>query len=168
MSKQSIGLASAVLLFCLAATTAAQPIGALRPEGRDVRKMIEEAVRQSATFQNVSERLNATNVVVHVRFGRCPGAVAACTHFIGSQGTIRRLLIVLDRFGRSPWDLMALLAHELQHALEIAEAASVVDAPSFHHFYETTGRKVSEGYETEAAIRAGRAVASELTKHRPH
>jgi hypothetical protein len=174
MSKQSIVVALVASLFCPIATAASQPIGALRPEVQDLRKTIQEGIDGSPTFRRLLERLNASNLVVYVRFGRCAGAVAGCTHLIAHQGTARRLLIVLDRFGRSPWDLVALLAHELQHALEIADAASVVDVPSLRHLYATTGRRVyattgrrgEEGYETDAAIRVARTVTSELAKRR--
>jgi hypothetical protein len=165
MSQHSV-LASAAVLFCLATTTAAQPVGAVRPEHPDLRKMIDDGVDRSATFENLVVRLDATSLVVYVRFGRCAGAVAACTHLVASQGTTPRLLIVLDRFGRTRSDLIALVAHELQHALEIAEALYVVDLPSFHHFYTTTGRRGMDGYETDAAIRVARTVASELAKRR--
>jgi hypothetical protein len=167
MSQQSV-LALAALLCCLAPAAAGQSIGAVRPEHPDLRKMIEEGLDRSATFRTLVDQLNASSMVVYVRFGRCTGAVAACTRFVTPQGTTRRLLIVLDRFGRAPWQLIALLAHELQHALEIAEAPNVVDLPSFHHFYATTGLRVSAGYETDAAIRVARIVASELAKRRPH
>ena len=167
MSQQPV-LASAALLCCLATTAAAQTAGAVRPEHPDLRKMIDAGIDRSATFRTLVDRLNAGSLVVYVRFDRCPRAVAACTRFVTPQGTTRRLLIVLDRFGRAPWQLIALLAHELQHALEIAGAPDVVDLPSFHHLYATTGRRVSAGYETDAAIRVARIVAAELAERRPH
>lgn len=167
MSQQSV-LASAALLCCLATTAAAQTVGAVRPEHPDLRKMIDDGIDRSATFRTLVDRLKARSLIVYVRFDRCPGGVAACTRFVTPQGTTRRLLIVLDRFGRAPSQLIALLAHELQHAVEIADAPNVIDLPSFHHFYATTGRRVSAGYETDKAIRVARIVAAELAKRRPH
>ena len=60
--------------------------------------------------------------------------------------------------------LIDLLAHELQHALEIAQAADVVDEPSFQKFHRSTGFRMSHGFETVAAIRTARIVASELSR----
>jgi hypothetical protein len=151
---------------CFAERTAAQPIGVLRPEEPELRKTIEEGVRQSATFENLVNRLNRNRLVVYIRFDRCAGGVAACTRLVAPRDTTRQLLIVLDRFGRSPRDLTALLAHELQHALEIAEAPTVTDGASLERLYSTTGLHFREGYETEAAIRVGRAVTDELSKRR--
>ena len=163
MSPTVLGVALA-LVSCVAARTAAQPIEVLRPEDPELRKLIEEGVTRSPTFRELFTRLNRTSVVVYIRFDRCAGAVAACTRPVASRGSTRQLLIVLDRFGRSPWDLIALLAHELQHAVEIAEAIGVIDAKSLEQFYSTAGRRYREGYETDVAIRVGRTVASELAK----
>ena len=47
----------------------------------------------------------------------------------------RRLLVNLDRFGKSESELVGLLAHELQHANEVAFAPEVRDAASFQEFF---------------------------------
>jgi hypothetical protein len=167
MSQRFIALASVAFLSCVVETASAQSAGALRPEHPELKKMIETGSQQSPTFRHLVEQLDATSLVVYLRFNPCGGAVAACLRFVAPQGSARRVLIVLDRFGRSRSDLIALLAHELQHALEIAEAPQVVDDASFRDFYESSGLHVSAGYETTAATRTTRLVVSELSQRHP-
>lgn len=157
-----------MVLCGLVPSSYAQSVGAVRPEHADVREMIAEGAARSATFKGLIERLNGTGLVVYIRFGPCAGGVAACTRLVARQGDTRRLLIAVDRFGRAPWDLITLLAHELQHALEIAEQPTIVDGASFRQFYAANGRRHSAGYETAAAIAVAQAVSSELWDRTQH
>ena len=64
---------------------------------------------------------------------------------------------------------MALLGHELRHAVELAEAPTVEDSDDYERLYDRIGyescsRAAPRCYETEAAVRAGRDVLSELRK----
>jgi hypothetical protein len=63
---------------------------------------------------------------------------------------------------------IAILGHELQHALEIANAASVVDEESLALEYRrigfaSGGLRRGTGYDSRAAIDAGHRVWSELS-----
>ena len=62
---------------------------------------------------------------------------------------------------------MALLGHELRHAVELAEAPAVDDGDDYERLYDRIGylsctRAAPRCYETVAAVRAGRAVLGEL------
>ena len=64
---------------------------------------------------------------------------------------------------------MALLGHELRHAVELAEAPAVDDDGDYQRLYDRIGyqscsRAAPRCYETDAAVRAGRAVLTELRK----
>ena len=64
----------------------------------------------------------------------------------------------------APEDTIALLGHELRHALEVAEAPSVSDDEGLTRLYQRIG--VSGGahqFDTMAAQQAGRAVRKELS-----
>ena len=168
MWRGMLGVALAAIAAAGADTVAAQSGSpAVRPEDAGIRALIASGMERSATFSDLNARLEKGDVIVYVRFSRCAGGVAACLVWTSARADTRRLLIKVDRFGRSPNELTALLAHELQHALEIAEAPDVIDLPSFRHFYMSTGRPAIEGYETDAAIRVARTVASELANRRP-
>src|SRR5213592_3896796 len=107
-------------------TTGGQNVGAqsgsprVRPEDAEIRALMDRGMEHSATFRDLNTRLDNTNVIVYVRFSRCPGGVPACLLWASADTVARRLLIKIDRFGRPPDELTALLAHELQHANEVA------------------------------------------------
>lgn len=166
MSQQLLTVASVAILSSFPMTAVAQPGTAIRPEHPDLQQLIDDGGRRSATFQGLIARLDATAIIVYVRFDRCGGGVAACTRVAASHRNTRRLLIVLDRFGRGPSALIALLAHELQHAIELSEAPQVVDETSLRLFCATSGWQSREGCETAEALRVGRAVASEMATRR--
>jgi len=77
---------------------------------------------------------------------------------------VRRLLIKIDRFGHSPDELTALLAHELQHATEVASDSEITDLASFEKSFALHGWKHGAGFETGEAITISRRVAAELTR----
>ena len=61
-------------------------------------------------------------------------------------------------------EAIALIGHELQHALEIADATEVRDTTSLVRLYERIGHmSIGEhAYDTEAARDTGRVVRREL------
>jgi hypothetical protein len=106
-------------------------------------------------------------VIVYVRSSPCAGAVPACLMWAGTGPDRRRLLIKVDKFGRSPDELIALLAHELQHANEVAAAREITDAPSFQKAFASRGWKHGAGFETGEAVKITKAVAAELILRGP-
>jgi len=89
------------------------------------------------------------------------------TIFTSASGGYIYLRIELHRL--RPHDTAALLAHELQHALEIV-ASGVTTRDEVARLYQRIGVE-SRGFresqfETEAAVRAGRATLVELRRRR--
>ncbi len=76
-----------------------------------------------------------------------------------------RYLRVQIRADLSRREAIALIGHELRHALEIAEATEVRDTTSLIRLYERIGHaSIGEhAYDTEAARDTGRVVRRELT-----
>ena len=139
---------------------------AVRPEGSSVEKLITRGLHRSATFRDMVTKLENADVVVYVRFARCGGDVPACLTWVTGGAGARRLLIRLDRFKRSPDELTVLLAHELQHATEIASNPTVTDSKSFQKLFEARGWKGPRGFETAAADDIERLVQAELLRAR--
>jgi hypothetical protein len=135
----------------------------IRPEGAAIRALIDNGIERSATFRDLHTGLDAANVVVYVRFSSCSGGVPACLVWAAADASARRLLIKIDRFGRSPDELTALLAHELQHASEVAADSAITDLASFQKSFASYGRKHGAGFETEAAVTIARKVTAELS-----
>ena len=137
---------------------------AVRPEEPALREVIALGTARSATFRELASRLDSSDVVVYVRLAPCVGKVASCMLWASEAGGTRRLLIKLDRFGRSLNELAALLGHELQHANEVADAPEIRDPVSFRNAFVSRGSKHAAGFETEAAAAAGRRVSVELAR----
>jgi hypothetical protein len=138
-------------------------------DGR-LEKIISEAISASPTFRQVVNRLNRSDVVVYIRCqmdvsNREPGYLK----FVGSAAGYRYLQAYI-RYNTSRHHQIALIGHELFHAVEVADAPSVIDVPSFEREYARIGfvsRTVRVGggiaYDTHAAIDAGEQILRELT-----
>jgi predicted Zn-dependent protease len=83
--------------------------------------------------------------------------------FLGSSGRHRYLRIDV-RNSLTTTDLLSAIAHELQHAVEIAGSVEVRDAKSMGSFYERIGvsRGARTSFDTHAARETGARVKSEL------
>ena len=138
----------------------------VRPENAAIRALIDQGMERSATFRDLNAGLDKSNVIVYVRFSRCSGGVPACLFWASADALGRRLLIKIDRFGRSPDELTALLAHELQHANEVAADSNITDLASFQRSFASIGQKHSAGFETEEANKILGKVATELSRGR--
>jgi len=136
----------------------------IRPEGGAVRELVDRGMERSPTFRDLSAGLHNANVIVYVRFAPCSGAVPACLVWASTGADARRLLIKIDRFGRSPDELTALLAHELQHANEVAADSGIIDLASFQKVFAARGWKHGNGFETGKAITISKQVTAELTR----
>ncbi len=75
-----------------------------------------------------------------------------------------RYLRIQIRNDLSRRESIALIGHELQHALEIADAQEVRDSGGLIRLYERIGHESSgdHAYDTEAAQDMGRIVRREL------
>jgi hypothetical protein len=136
----------------------------LRPEGAAIHALIDRGTEGSATFRDLKTGLDNGNVIVYIRFSPCAGGVPACLAWVSADTDVRRLLIKIDRFGRSPDELTALLAHELQHANEVASDSEITDLASFQKSFMSRGWKHAAGFETEKAREISKRVAAELSR----
>jgi hypothetical protein len=172
--------ASWLLLLLVLAGRAVQPLFAaeaashIRVVDDRLRPLIAQGVDGSATFRSLVARLESTPLLVFVRCQprQQPGPSAAGLTFLTSAGGYRFVRIFI-RCELAPVVQVPLLAHEFQHALEVAES-TVIDAATMRSHYEETGYRSGTdnrhpSFETEAAIRTQRQVTLELArKQRPH
>jgi len=145
----------------------------IRPLDRCGTQLLDDATQQSATVRTLSERLAASDVLVYVSTALPPtggrGMPRGKTRFISATPAVRILHIWVDPLQR-PATRIAVLAHELQHALEVAGAPGVNDLDSFRRFFEGVGTVghatgASRGvrrYETAAAVAVETRVLREL------
>lgn len=144
----------------------AVPFPHVRAEDSQMRTLIDDAIASSATVRALVARITASDVVVFVACELDPSVKASGRlNFMTSAGGVRYLVIRLKPKRRTA--AIAMLAHELQHAAEIAGIPSIVDEQSLQRAYERIGYRshASHGglaFDTKAAVDIGRRVAEEL------
>jgi len=131
--------------------------------------VLDAGYRNSLTFRALVDALEQSDVVVYVTTGTQAAGVIGTTQFVARGGATRYLRVTLAREVNGD-AAVALLGHELQHALEIANAGSVVDARSVEALYRAEGECVQVGpvrrYDTPAARDVERRVLTEIRKGR--
>jgi hypothetical protein len=140
----------------------------LRPLTETARRVIERGLAESSTFRELVQRLNRSDVIVYVEEDLHQSkTLAGRLSFLTTGGGFRFVRVWLQW---RPFDIqqVATLAHELQHALEIAGRPDVVDQESLGRAFSEIGhqRRAAYGpsgfYDTAAAIETGDRVWREL------
>jgi hypothetical protein len=149
-------------------TAALDPMSAsVRTEDSVLATLISDATDRSVTFRQLVEAITATDGVVYVVRGACPGPLRACLPYGMVVAGPHRILrvIVDDRKGSS--EAIASIGHELQHAHEVLVHRDVRNGAAMYGLFERIGLWRGHSFETYAAIRVGEAVRSELRNHGP-
>lgn len=127
-------------------------------------QLLEIGSRRSPTFADLRATLEASDVIVYVQTvpdlrPTLDGRLA----FLANTGRHRYLRIDV-RNSLTLNDLLSAIAHELQHAVEIAGAVDVRDASSMGRFFERIGvsRGTRTSFDTRAARETGARVKAEL------
>jgi hypothetical protein len=177
MSRVCTALCSMAVLFApMCATTTVAGSGSSCVVGdniRAVRPWIDDIVHvlahRSPTLRRLLTTLRAAPVVIHLDDDLATDAAwDGRIRFVTLAGGCRYLRIDLRRQD-DPARSAALLAHELQHAVEI-QRAEVADRPSFERLFTRIGFPAAEeggvAIDTDAAVTAGRRALEELTGRR--
>lgn len=134
-----------------------------------MRAAIVEGIARSALFAGLVARLDASDVIVYV-VSDClmPEPLRGRLTFMSAAGG-RRYLKVRIACMLAENVQVAMLGHELQHAVEVANAESVVDEQSLGAEYRRIGfasrvLRPGCGYDSHAAIDAGHQVWRELSR----
>jgi hypothetical protein len=165
-TRSCLAAAIAGLLLQPAAARADERAPNLRPDA-GLRRLVAEAAERSPSIRASIERLEALDVIVYVRtrmFYRLD--LEGRVGFIAAAGA-RRIIAIELACGRPEVGTMATLAHELYHAIEIAEEPSIVDTRTLAAFYRQHGTEASDGdgrlmFDTRGADEAGRRARQEL------
>ena len=140
------------------------PTRHIRTTDHSVRKMMRRGFRESRTFADLVTRLQRSDVIVYIEdVPRLPGALEGRMMMLPRAHGYRYVRIQIALRG-APEDAIAVLGHELQHAVEVAEAADVNDTADLARLYERIGlRSGFHVYDTAAAQETGRTVRRELS-----
>ena len=136
----------------------------LRSTDARMRGLIADGERRSSTFASLMAALEKTDVIVYVeRVRHMPATIAGRLLFVPTTSGQRYLRIQLGGGGTAE-DAISTLAHEIQHAIEIATSSEVRDQESLAKFYQRIGQLSigAHAYDTVAARAAGRRVRQEL------
>jgi len=128
-------------------------------------RLLEVAAAQSAIVRDLIDRLGSTDVIVYLEVTPVPQTALARTKLVASTANVRFLRIGL-KTSLSPLDATPLIAHELQHALEIAERPDVRDDEAVRRLYRRIGHQHGvDQFETDAAGSIERRVRNEIRRH---
>ena len=134
----------------------------LRSESPEVRTLIAGAMARSGTMRGLLARLNCTDAIVYVEITSAPLVPTARTKLVATVAGARFIRISIN-ISWGDRDRAALLAHELQHAVEIAEEVDVRDDDGVRRLYNRIGRsRGSDSFETDAAREVEWIVRAEL------
>jgi len=129
-------------------------------------ELIWESAARSRIVLDLLRDIEETGVVVYLT-DVMPGAISGpVSHlvYLSNDGATRYLLVRIDRWRSTPYERIALLGHELQHALEVARAPEVRDAQGLAKLYRRIGwENQKDKFETAAAQDTGYRVRRELT-----
>jgi hypothetical protein len=137
----------------------------VRAADATVQSLLTDGLRRSATFASLMTSLNRRDVIVYIeRVMTLPReTMGRLTIVPGARE--QRYLRVQIRADLSQIEAIALIGHEMTHALEIADEPAVRTAEGVIKLYQRIGHS-SGGehvYDTDAAREAGRKVRREIT-----
>jgi hypothetical protein len=109
--------------------------------------MVDQGYASSPLFRRLVDSIGASDLIVYIeRQSLRSQGLAGMTRFVVRAGGVRYVRIGIEStlVGRNS---VAILAHELQHAAEIAEARWVVDRSTVQQLFGTIGHQSSGGRE---------------------
>ena len=140
------------------------PTRHVRAVDRVMSRVLAEGMRRSGTFAHLMLALDKSDVIVYIETTRqMPASVAGRMLLAAGPEGSRYLRIQVSGQPNSK-EMIALVGHELRHALEVAESPDVRDEASLIALYQRIGHSPRGGhqYDTAAAQAAGRQVRAEL------
>jgi len=140
------------------------PTRHIRAMDSSMRTLLKRGFRGSSAFASLVRRLQYSDVIVYVEeVPRLPGALEGRMMMMPVANGHRYVRIQIALRG-APEDWLAVLGHELQHAVEIAEAYDVRDPAGMIRLYERIGTRGGDHvYDTVAAQEMGRTVRRQVS-----
>ena len=143
----------------------ANPKTRIRPMHAPVESLVAAGMARSATFRALVRHLEASDVIVYIEARHdLRRGVGASMKYVTSSASDRFLRIQLNAAYNTN-TLVALLGHELQHAVEVADHPEVQSADDLRVFYRKTGvRTGPDAFDSTAARETGYLVREEILR----
>jgi hypothetical protein len=152
----------------------AQPVGELqltrlKPADPEMRRLIVDGHLKSEVFRRLIDEIQHSDAVVVVQFGLCSnGRFRSCVTNVDGNERQRQIRVKVNT--RTTDDrLIATIAHELQHVVEILREPSARNAETALALYRRIGKGkcregLSDACETDAALGTESQVLEELSR----
>jgi hypothetical protein len=139
------------------------PTARVRPMQPKVEKLLATGMDRSAAFRRLVREIEASDVIVYIEARRdLRAGLGASMRYVATSASDRFVRIQLDA-RHNPLVLVALLGHELQHVVEVAQNRSIRSADDLRAFYRKTGLRTGpDAFDSEAARQIGYLVREEL------
>jgi hypothetical protein len=141
----------------------------LKPADPEMRRLIGEGYGRSTSFRELVDALHRSNAIVTVQFGLCAnGQFRSCVTNVSSDVRTRSIRIKVNT-RTTDNRLIATIAHEIWHALEILAEPGATDPGGVLALYRRIGigacrEGLSDRCETEAARALESRVEAELER----
>jgi len=159
----SVVAPAAALAQTPAAGSGSDPYPRVRPTGPRAAYTLGRGLERCPTIRALVAALQKSDLIVYIAVRPRTVGPAASIAFL-SASSVSRFLRVTLRNDLSTPQMISLLGHELQHALEVARAPAIRDRQSLDAHYRCTGLDTSNpnAFDTEEALQVGARVRQEL------
>ena len=141
----------------------------VKPADAEMRRLVLSGHARSTTFRALMDEIHQANVVVVIQFGLCAkGRVRSCVSHVEGDSRQRHIAVKVNT-GTTDDRLIATIAHELHHALEIAREPGVTNSDQALALYRRIavgrcGQGLDERCETDGAMQIEARVNDELAR----
>jgi hypothetical protein len=161
----ALTLAVSVAIVESVATCQTQAPPRVRSQGPLIASAIAEGMGRSETFRRLVQAIETTDGVVYVIEGKCGNGVRGCLALsVSIAGPDRILRIIVEPRKAMGCELVALIGHELQHAIEVLSNPRIRSDGEIYAFFDRVGRSGIETFETDEARLAGMDVEREACR----
>ena len=164
-ARRHLLAATLLLITCATPAMAERNAPFLRTDDRRLAAALGRGWDESPTFRAIVDRLDGSDLIVYVSRGSLSGQTSASTQLLTWTGGYRYVRVTMELDPDTDVGV-AMLGHELRHALELANAPWVVDDGAVVSLYREIGyvscARRTPCYDTQEAVAAGRRVLAEL------
>jgi len=145
---------------------------AVRSTSHFVRQLVDQGFRRSLTFRREVLSLEGSDLIVIIEPAvRMPAGITGYLTYVTTTQSSRIVRILFD-MRRAPTQAIAVIGHELQHAIEVATHPEVVSAETLRAMYKRIGWRNHQSsqdqmFDSAEAITAGRVILGELIAKTP-